>query len=208
MHKITVIGVGPGGRESLTGAAQAAIIRAEVLLGGRRHLETFASGDRETFALANNLIDAVQFIKDRRHLNVAVLATGDPGMYGILDFLRRHFEPEDIEVIPGISAVQEAFARLAMPWQDAVILSAHGRDTGALVEIIKNSSKVAVLTGPESTPVRLAGLLTEAGLGERASFVCTDLTLPGEKVTGLKIKDLTGNPEGNRHNCVMVIVDE
>lgn len=208
MHKITVIGVGPGGQGCLTAAAREAIARAEVLLGGRRHLENFAPGGRETFALANNLMDALQFIKARRHLQVAVLATGDPGMYGILDFLRRHFSPEDIEVIPGISAVQEAFARLAMPWQDAVILSAHGRDTAALVEMIKHNSKVAVLTGPESTPSRLAGLLAEAGLGERAVFVCTDLTLPAEKVTALKIKDLTGSPEGARHNCVMVIVDE
>jgi cobalt-precorrin-7 (C5)-methyltransferase len=208
MHKITVIGVGPGGRAYLTGVAREAIARSEVLLGGRRHLETFAPVDKETFTLANNLMDAVEFIRARRHLRVAVLATGDPGMFGILDFLRRHLPAEDIEVIPGISAVQVAFARLAMPWQDAVILSAHGRDTGTLVDIIKKSAKVAVLTGPESTPARLAGILAEEGLGERDVFVCSDLTLSGEKVVGLKIKDLACSLDGVRHNCVMVIIDE
>lgn len=208
MHKIAVIGVGPGGRQCLTGQAEAAIARADVLLGGRRHLETFAPPGKETFVLANNLNQAIDFINKRRHLKVAVLATGDPGMYGILSFLRRYFPPGELRVIPGISSVQEAFARLAMPWQDAVVLSAHGREPGVLAAIVKKSPKVAVLTGPEYTPGRLAALLAGEGLGERNAYICSDLTLPGEKIASYKIKDLASSPEGERNNCVMVIFDE
>lgn len=208
MHKIAVIGVGPGGRQCLTGEAEAAIARADALLGGRRHLEAFAPRGKESFVLANNLSQAVDFINERRHLKVAVLATGDPGMYGILSFLRRHFTPGELLVIPGISSVQEAFARLAMPWHDAVVLSAHGRQPGVLTGIVKITPKVAVLTGPEYTPGRLAALLAEEGLGERNAYICSDLTLPGEKISSFKIKDLATSPEGERNNCVMVIVDE
>ncbi len=208
MHRIAVIGVGPGGRQCLTGEAEAAIARADVLLGGKRHLEAFAPLGKETFVLANNLNQAIDFINERRHLEVAVLATGDPGMYGILSFLRRHFLPEELLVIPGISAVQEAFARLAMPWHDAVVLSAHGREPGVLTGIVKKTPKVAVLTGPEYTPGRLADLLVQEGLGERSVYICSDLTLPGEKIISCKIQELASSPEGERNNCVMVIVDE
>lgn len=208
MHKITVIGIGPGSLQCLTREAESAIVRADVLVGGRRHLDTFALEGKETFVLANNLEETINFINARRHLKVAVLATGDPGVFGILSYLRKHFSPDELEVIPGISSVQQAFARLAMPWQDAVILSAHGREPEALVAIIKSQAKAAVLTGPDATPGHLAGLLDGAGMGERTAYLFYDLTLPGEEIRSFKIRDLSRTPPGGRHNCVMVILDE
>lgn len=208
MHKITVIGVGPGGPQCLTRAAETALAGADVLVGGRRHLQVFAPEGKETFEVANNLREAVNFIKEKRHLQVAVIATGDPGMYGILSYLRRYFSPDELLVIPGISSVQEAFARIAMPWQDAAILSAHGREPEALVEIIKSQSKVAVLTGPAATSEKLAMLLDGAGMGERTAYLCYDLTLPGEEIVCIKIRELSRTPMEVRHNCVMVILDE
>ncbi|MGB9826771.1 MAG: precorrin-6y C5,15-methyltransferase (decarboxylating) subunit CbiE, partial [Desulfofundulus sp.] len=112
MPRIMVIGVGPGSADYLTPAAQRALAGARVVVGGKRHLASLARGKQKTFIIKNNLAAMVDFIRSHREEGVAVLASGDPGLYGILNYLRQHFTPEELEVIPGISSVQVAFARL------------------------------------------------------------------------------------------------
>ncbi len=208
MHKIAVIGVGPGGENYLTGKAMEIISQADVVLGGKRHLETFAPQGKDSFTIANNLAEMVSYIKANRERNIVILATGDPGLYGILTYLKKHFEAKDLLVIPGISSFQEAFARLAMPWQDAILLSTHGREPAAVAATIKEHGKAAVLTGPNATPSMLAAMLEQMGLGEKTVHLCCNLTLATEWVKTYSVKELANDSAGKEHNCVMVIVNE
>src|SRR6202020_561921 len=73
-------------------------------------------------------------------------ASGDPGFFGIVRALRaRGVQPG---VIPAVSAVALAFARLGLDWDDALVLSAHGRDPGPVAAAALAHPKVAILTGP------------------------------------------------------------
>ncbi|MFZ5595637.1 MAG: precorrin-6y C5,15-methyltransferase (decarboxylating) subunit CbiE [Bacillota bacterium] len=206
MRKIKVIGVGPGSPACITREALAAIKESPVLIGGKRHLKTFAGENQEQFIISGDMDEVLDVIKGRREDGVAVLASGDPGMYGILNYLSTRLEDFDIEVIPGISSVQVAFARLSLPWHDAVILSAHGRSAENVAQIAKGEKKVAVLTGPESTPEKLFSLISRDGMDRRFYF-CFDLSLPGESILRLRTGDEFPAGYRGRHNCVVVILN-
>lgn len=207
MRKIKIIGVGPGGPSFITPEAVAAIEGATVIIGGRRHLEIYAPPGRESHILSGNLEEILDVVRNRGEKGVAVLATGDPGMYGILKYLRTHFNPEDIEVIPGISSVQLAFARLCLPWHDAVIFSAHGRPAEKLAELAGNVEKSAVLTGTDNPPEKVFEILRQGG-AQRKYYFCFDLSLPSESVIKLSSGDVFPDDYKGRHNCVMVMVNE
>ncbi|MFZ5647320.1 MAG: precorrin-6y C5,15-methyltransferase (decarboxylating) subunit CbiE [Bacillota bacterium] len=207
MHKVKVIGVGPGSPGCLTEEARAAIAGARIVIGGKRHIESFCGKDQLKFILANNLEEVLEVIRSRRDEGIAVLATGDPGMYGILSFLRDRLGPENIAVLPGISSVQMAFARLCLPWHDAVVLSAHGRSPEKVAEIAEKAGKLAVLTGNDNPPETLFALMENMG-GRKKYYFCFDLSLQGEEIILLNSGDKYPNEYKGRHNCVMVVLNE
>ncbi|CAM5236665.1 hypothetical protein SGLAM104S_05648 [Streptomyces glaucescens] len=77
-----------------------------------------------------------------------VLASGDPGFFGIVRALAERFGTERLDVRAGVSSVAAAFARAGLPWDDAVVVSAHGREPRTAVNVCRAHPKVAVLTGP------------------------------------------------------------
>lgn len=206
MQKIKVIGVGPGGARYLTPAAEEAIRGSGVLIGGRRHLDSFAGRGQERLDLTTNFQEMLELIRSRRESGVAVLASGDPGLYGILKFLLKHFSPGEIEVIPGVSSVQLAFARLSMPWDDAVVLSAHGRPAEKVADLARQAEKAAVLTGTGGTTEEVFRLIGREGEKKRF-YLCFDLSLPGEAVVQIDPGDPFPEEYKGRHNCVMVVVN-
>ncbi|MCL7423993.1 precorrin-6y C5,15-methyltransferase (decarboxylating) subunit CbiE [Streptomyces sp. YS415] len=173
---ITVVGTGTGApvpAEVLAGA--------RLVVGGRRHLDAAAvPADAERVVLGP-LAPAMDVIE--RHLEksdrVVVLASGDPGFFGIVRVLAERFGAGALEVRPGVSSVAAAFARAGVPWDDAVVVSAHGRELRTAVNVCRARPKVAVLTGPGSGPAELgAALRCEA----RVLLVASALGTAGERV--------------------------
>lgn len=207
MQKIKVIGVGPGGAAHLTPAASEALRQAGVLIGGKRHLDSFAGEGREKLVLTSNFGEMLDLIRRKKESGVAVLASGDPGLFGILKLLLKHFGPGELEVIPGVSSVQLAFARLSTPWDDAVVLSAHGRPAEKLAETAAGAGKAAILTGTDNPPEYIFELIRRAK-AEKTIYLCFDLSLQEEAVVRLGPGDPYPEAYRGRHNCVMVVVDE
>lgn len=207
MEIITVVGVGPGNLEYLVPAALKAIENADILVGGQRLLDMFPQpAEREKFIISNNLHEVVRFIRKRReNQRVVVLTSGDPSFYGILAHLRRHFKAAELRVLPGISSVQLACARLATPWHDAMLISCHGRTCENLVDAVRVHPKVIALTGPGSSPVKLARQLVAGGLGNRKVDLCCQLSYDYESIASLTVADLAAQDELGETNCVMVI---
>jgi precorrin-6Y C5,15-methyltransferase (decarboxylating) len=107
---------------------------------------------------------------------VAVLASGDPGFFGIV----RRLEEFSPVVEPGVSSVALAFARLGLSWDDAVVVSAHGRDPRRALNVCRAHPKVAVLTGPGCGPAEIHAALTG---WERKIVVAQRLGLSGERIS-------------------------
>ncbi|MEU6365950.1 precorrin-6y C5,15-methyltransferase (decarboxylating) subunit CbiE [Streptomyces sp. NPDC046931] len=174
---ITVVGTGTG-----TPLPADAVAGADLVVGARRHLAAARlPGDAQRIVLGP-LAPALDAIE--RHLDkgrrVAVLASGDPAFFGIVRALAERFGPERLDVRPGVSSVATAFARLGLPWDDAVVVSAHGRDLRTAVQVCRARPKVAVLTGPGAGPAELGAALA-GGPGERVLVVASALGDPGQE---------------------------
>jgi precorrin-6Y C5,15-methyltransferase (decarboxylating) len=95
---------------------------------------------------------------------VVVLASGDPLLFGIGGRMVRELGPENVRIVPNVSSMAAAFARVHEPWEAAALVSLHGRsDTGPLAAALKSNPLVAVLTDGRHTPARLAEWLLDKG---------------------------------------------
>jgi precorrin-6Y C5,15-methyltransferase (decarboxylating) len=152
MTRITVVGLDgrlpdPEIEELLRDAA--------LVAGGERHLEMFGVEPGRAAGLKGDLSDALSRIEETDG-PVVVLASGDPGFFGIVRLLAERFGGENLRVLPGLSSVALAFARAGLSWEDALTVSAHGRDPRRAANICRSHPKVAVLTSPGFGPAELA----------------------------------------------------
>lgn len=170
---ITVVGCDGG---PLPEPAARRLSGASLVAGARRHLDAVRLPEGARCVEIGELGAALDRIDAAA--DAVVLASGDPGFFGIVRALReRGIEPE---VIPAVSAVAAAFARMGLTWDDAVVASAHGRDPRAAVNACRAMPKVAVLTSPAFGPAELGAELT--GWGRRLC-VAERLGEPRERIT-------------------------
>ena len=135
---------------------------AALVAGGERHLEMVGVGSG--VVLKGDLSQALARIEEVKG-PVVVLASGDPGFFGIVRLLAGRFGGENLRVLPGLSSVALAFAGVGLSWDDAVTVSAHGRDPRRAINVCRAYPKVAVLTSPDFGPAELANTLDGLGRG-------------------------------------------
>jgi precorrin-6Y C5,15-methyltransferase (decarboxylating) len=186
MTPVTIVGMGMSPAD-LTAAQIEVIASAEVLVGGRRHLAHFAHLGIETQVIDRNLSRLVDYVREAMaQRRVVVLASGDPLYFGIGAYLARSLGPDNVTVLPNVSAPAAAFARLKEPWQGVPVVSLHGREgLRELVEALRRHATVAVYTDPERNPAWLAEQLLQNGFGDAALWVLEQLGAPGESVRRL-----------------------
>lgn len=180
---VTVVGIGQGGCLELSARAMHAISKAQVLVGGRRQLAFFPEFSGEIIVLEKGLMATIERVRElSEDHNVCVLASGDPLFFGIGKLLAKKIGPEHVQVIGASSSVQLAFAALGLNWDDACLLSVHGRSLAGLSAKIAGAHKVALLTDPEHCPARIAAHLLEYAQQGWRAHVCQDLGGAGETV--------------------------
>jgi precorrin-6B C5,15-methyltransferase / cobalt-precorrin-6B C5,C15-methyltransferase len=166
--------VGLIGGISFGAEARAAINEATVVVGSNRQLAAARPGDAsERIVLRGSIEPTLDLISQRRHDGdqVCILASGDPGFFGIVRLLADRFGVRALCVHPAPSAVSLAFARIGCNWDDATVVSAHGRPLDLAVEQVLSAPKAAVLTSPDSPPETVAAALVTAGGGGRHATV-------------------------------------
>lgn len=205
-HKIIVVGIGPGSPDYLPPIAARAIAAARVLAGSRRALETLAPPGCETKIIGGDIAGVMAFIRSRLESgDVTVLVSGDPGFYSLLAALRGEFPPQALQVIPGISSLQVAFARAAAPWQDAELISLHGRAAGDGALEYRPGKKLGILTDSRHSPRHIAGLLLAAGWPAATRvWLCADLSYEEERVLALDL-GAAAQTEGFEHSVMVVM---
>ncbi|RSS74692.1 precorrin-6y C5,15-methyltransferase (decarboxylating) subunit CbiE [Streptomyces sp. WAC06128] len=177
---------------------------AELVVGGRRHLDAVRlpeGAERVVLgALAPALDTVAEYVSEGRP--VTVLASGDPGFFGIVRVLAERFGAQRLDVRPGVSSVAAAFARVGLPWDDAVVASAHGRDLRTAVNLCRAHPKVAVLTGPGAGPAELgAALRTDA----RVLVVASALGSGEERVERVTPAEAAGRDWGAAVSVVLCL---
>jgi precorrin-6Y C5,15-methyltransferase (decarboxylating) len=164
MNTVFVIGMGLSDKD-LTAAHCDLIRSADILAGGRRHLAAFADLEMEKHVITGDVDATMEFIRSRRKdCRIVVLASGDPLFFGIGTRMVRELGRDQVVVLPNISSIAAAFARIGEPWEEAAIVSLHGRENGfKLPAALKTHGPVAVLTDGKHTPAWLAQWLLDNG---------------------------------------------
>jgi precorrin-6Y C5,15-methyltransferase (decarboxylating) len=177
--------------------AEAALRRADLLVGAARQHDDLAparlQGERvELWGRIDELVDLCA-AKAGAGMDVCVLAAGDPGFFGIVRVLAARLGHGSIEVHPAPSSISLAFARVGIPWDDAVVASCHGRPLAAAVPGLLGAAKAAVLVSPQSPPEAVGAALVAAACGPRDVWVCSHL---GEREESVVATDLDGLAAG------------
>lgn len=205
-NKIIVAGIGPGNPDYVAPEALRVIRGAGVLIGGRRALSQFAGpAVREQFVIGGDIPAVMAFIREKlRGSDVVVMVSGDPGYYSLLDALRREFAADALQVIPGISSVQMAFARLALPWQAADLWSFHGRAPEEDRLAYAPGRIAGMLTDDTYDSHRIPRLLLEKGWpGETGLAICSRLSYEDEVVIRTTLAEAENYPAYS--HCVLVV---
>ncbi len=179
---LTVIGIGEDGRAGLSPAAQAALDRAEFVIGGARHLALAAPLAAETLTWPSPFADGYSLILARRGRPTCVLATGDPFHYGIGAELARRVPAEEMTCFPQASAFSLAASRLGWSLSDCDCVSLHGRALERIVPYLQPGARILALSWDGSTPGRLADLLKARGFDASTITVCEAMGGPRERI--------------------------
>lgn len=203
--KIIVAGIGPGAREYVVPKALKAIENAKVLVGGSRALADFAREGQKTFAIKADIKAVMNFIGEELKQNdVVVMVSGDPGYYSLLSSLRKNFPIEQIKVIPGLSSMQVAFAKIALPWQEASLLSFHGRVPKDEDLVYVKGRIIGMLTDNKFNSGRIAEYLIERGWDKNArAYICSRLSYLDEKIACLSLEE--AQTKEIVSHCVMIV---
>ncbi len=177
-----------------------AVAKADVVVGGRRHLDELAVAEDKRIGLGA-LTAAVQQIQELpEDTDVVVLASGDPLWFGVVRKLRSAgLRPR---VITKASSVAEAFARVGLPWDDAVTVSIHGRPVAPALAAARRYSKVAVMTDPRQPLSQLSEPLADLG---RVFVLAERLGETDERVRILTADELGILDDVSHPNVVLVL---
>ncbi|MEV0978363.1 precorrin-6y C5,15-methyltransferase (decarboxylating) subunit CbiE [Streptomyces sp. NPDC049915] len=195
--RVTVIG---WDGSPLTEAARAALGAATLVAGAAHHLALpEVPPGAERIRLGSVALAARRIAAHRG--TAVVLADGDPGFFGVVRTLRAPEFGLEVEVVPAVSSVAAAFARAAMPWDDALVVVAHPRTLRRAVNVCRAHTKVAVLTAPGAGPAEL-GLLLDGV--HRTFVICEELGTDREQVS-VVTSDKAADHSWRDPNVVIVI---
>ncbi len=189
--KVFIIGVGADGVSSLPPEAYQLVHESEIVFGGKRLLNMFPSISGQKVIIKNNLDEAADLIKvNLRHKRMVVLTSGDPGLFGIARYLTAKLGKDAFEIIPNVSAMQLAFARIKESWDDAILISVHSRPIEDIIDRVRSSHKMGIFTDDKHTPGKIAGVLQKHGIDNCRAYVCQDLGSEQENIIATDLYSL------------------
>ncbi len=179
--KIHIIGMGDDGLQGLTSPARQLVEQADLLVGPDSALASIPPSKAERLVVGANLDETINRIARAGNRRVVVLASGDPLFYGVARYLCDKLGKERFEVVPHVSSMQLAFARVKESWEEAFLTNLANRPLEQVIEKIRVADKAGLFTSDASPPKAVArallgsadrlflGLrLRESGLARRA----------------------------------------
>jgi precorrin-6Y C5,15-methyltransferase (decarboxylating) len=191
-EKVYVIGMGDDGLNGLTQSARARLEQAELLIGTEHTLSLVGDLTSERVVAGPNLDDMVQKIVDTPAKRIVVLASGDPLFYGTARYLCSKLGKERFEVLPHVSSMQLAFARVKESWEDAFLTDVSRGPFERLLDKIRVADTVGLFTSEQHTPGDVARALLDAKIDYFFAYVCENLGSPDERVTQGDLTELIG----------------
>jgi len=181
--KITIIGIGDDGFEGLTRQALDIIQEAGTIFGPSNLLGKLPTSTAKLMPLSVDLDEAAFSLADKNAEPLVLLASGDPLFYGVARYLCDKLGKDRFEVVPHVSSMQLAFARVKESWDEAYLTNLASQSLTHVISRIRLAQKVGLFTTKQASPSCIALALIEQGLDYFTAYVCENLGSPDERVT-------------------------
>ncbi|MEN3042869.1 MAG: precorrin-6y C5,15-methyltransferase (decarboxylating) subunit CbiE [Fervidobacterium sp.] len=217
---ISIVGIGPGDINYISNIAIQKILNADVLIGGKRHLDLFKDLKGKEFISYNSNLDLGKLLQNYSpEKKIVFLASGDPLLHGIFSVISKHVDKSLIEVIPGISAIQYLCSKVKVSADNLITLSLHGKKlTEEFIQemlfLLKKYGKIAVLTDSVNTPKKIVNEMLKNNdftdfLNSYSNkiklYIGEDLSYKNEKIYEFKFQDFLIFPS-DFSNLVTILI--
>ena len=191
--RLVIVGIGDDGLAGLTESARRTIAEADVILGSPSMLDLVGTTKGRAVALDPEMPAALRQVREAMMSARPVLVSGgDPLFYGVARYLCDRLGKDLFEVVPHVSSMQLAFARVKESWEDAYLTSLAGRPLETVIDRIRTAEKVGLFSSDDCPPSRLAKALLDRGIDYFKAYVCENLGSPDERVTQGELADIAG----------------
>jgi precorrin-6Y C5,15-methyltransferase (decarboxylating) len=182
--RIHIIGIGGDGLAGLTTRARELVLRADLLLGADAVLDLVPEAPGQRFRIGPDLQEAVRNLEENLgRKRMVVLAGGDPLFYGVARYLCDRLGKDRFEVLPHVSSMQLAFARVKETWEEAYLTNLATHPLEEVLDRVRTAETVGLFTSEDQGPAEVARQLLARGLDYFRAYVCENLGGPDERVT-------------------------
>jgi precorrin-6Y C5,15-methyltransferase (decarboxylating) len=189
--RIHIIGVGSDGLAGLTSQARTLLQAADVVLGSDQALAALPELRAERVRLGSDLGEVLRLLESQYgQKRLVLVATGDPLFYGVARYLCDRLGRDRFEVVPHVSTMQLAFARVKETWEEAYLTNLATHPLASVIDRIRTAETVGLFPSESEPPPVIARELLDRGLDQFRAYVCENLGAPDERVTQGELADI------------------
>jgi precorrin-6Y C5,15-methyltransferase (decarboxylating) len=203
-HRVRIIGIGDDGLEGLTASARAAVEGADLLIGTDQTLAAVPRNKAERLVMGHDLDEVVGRIEKGGRRQIVILAQGDPLFYGVARYLCDKLGKDRFEVVPHVSTMQLAFARVKESWDEAYLTNLATQPLERVVEKVRTAEKVGLFTTEACPPSAVARALLDRRIDYYSAYVCENLGSPDERVTQGELAEVAEQEFGPLNVMILV----
>ena len=189
-EKVRIVGIGDDGVDGMTAQARRLLEAAEVLLGPESCAGQLPAAIAGRLEVSSGLDDLVERIERHAGSRVVVIASGDPLFYGTARYVCAKLGKDRFEVVPHVSSMQLAFARVKEGWEEAFLANLSGQSIERVIDRVRTSDTVGLFTSEQWPPAAVARALLDEGIDSFQAYVCENLGSPDERVTQGSLTDI------------------
>ncbi|VTS00455.1 precorrin-6y C5,15-methyltransferase (decarboxylating) subunit CbiE [Tuwongella immobilis] len=190
-NKVVIIGISNDGLAGLTSRSREVLLHAELVLGSENVLRLLPEINAERHRIGSDLQEIVDLIRSQLGRKAMVIVvSGDPLFYGIARYLCDKLGKEHFEVLPHVSSMQLAFARIKESWEEAYLTDLSTRTLDDVLDRIRIVETVGLFTSDTYHPARIARELLSRGLDYFRAYVCENLGGKDERITQGELSDI------------------
>ena len=216
--EICLAGIGMGSRDCMTKEVQQTIEAADILLGAERMIAGYSARlEKKPYYMASQILPYLEQLQESESLaqqgtlRVTVLFSGDTGFYSgckklyvaLQEAIAAGRLKGRVKILPGISSVVSLAARVGENYEDATILSMHGKKLNRLPATVESHEKTFLLTSGSEDIRKIGRMLTEAGLTDCEVTAGYQMSYPEEKIRILTPEQCMELTEEGLYTCLI-----
>ena len=202
--KVHIVGIGDDGVDGMTAQARRLLEAADLLLGPESCAALLPAPLAARLQASVSLEELIERIEAATSQQIVVLASGDPLCYGTARHVCAKLGKDRFEVVPHVSSMQLAFARVKESWEDAFLANLSGQSIERVIDRIRSSETVGLFTSEQWPPSAVARTLLEEGISYFGAYVCENLGSPDERVTQGSLADIAAETFGPLNVMILV----